>query len=43
MIIMDDEKYFTFSGHNMPGNAGYYSSDKTTCPNNVRFFGKEKF
>ena len=40
---MDEEKYFTFSGHNMPGNAGYYSNDKSTCPDNVRFAVKEKF
>ena len=42
-VIMDDEKYFTFSGHNQPANAGYYSSDKRKCPDNVRFAGKEKF
>ena len=39
-IVMDDEKYFTFAGHKMPGNAGYYSNDKQTCPNSVRFAGK---
>ena len=27
-IIMDDEKYFTFSCNNMPGNDGYYTNDK---------------
>lgn len=42
-IIIYDEKYFTFKGENMPGNAGYYSNDKSTCPDNVRFAGKEKF
>ena len=42
-VIMDDEKYFTFSGHNQPANAGYYSNDKSKCPDNVRFAGKEKF
>lgn len=42
-LIIDDEKYFTFSGHNMPGNAGYYSNDKSNCPDEVRFAGKEKF
>ena len=40
---MDDEKYFTFSGHKIPGNAGYYSSDKSKCPDKVRFAGKEKY
>ena len=40
---MDDEKYFTFFGHNMPGNARYCSNDKSTCPVNVCFAGNEKF
>ncbi len=40
---MDDEKYFTFDGDNMPGNDRYYSKDKNTCPDNVRFVGKDKF
>ena len=43
LIIMDDEKYFTFSGDNMPGNSGYYSNDKSICPDEVRFIGREKF
>jgi hypothetical protein len=42
-IIMDDEKYYTFSGNNMPENVGYYSKDKSTCPDEVRFSGKEKY
>ena len=42
-VIIDDEKYLTFSGNNMPGNAGYYSSDKSNCPDKSRFVGKEKF
>ncbi len=42
-VIMDDEKYFTLSGHNMPGNSGYYTGNKYTVPNHVRFAGKEKF
>ena len=42
-LILDDEKYFTFAGDNMPGNAGYYTNDKSTCPDSVRFAGKEKF
>ena len=32
-VILDDEKYFRFSGHNMPCNVGYYSSNKSTCLN----------
>ena len=42
-VVMDDEKYFTLSGHKIPGNAGYYSSDKSKCPDIVRFAGKEKY
>ena len=42
-IIMDDEKYITFAGDQMPGNAGYYSNNKDTCPESVRFAGKTKY
>ena len=30
-------------GNNIPGNDGYYSKNKATCPDNVRFSGNEKF
>ena len=40
-VVMDDEKYFTLSGHKIPGNAGYYSSGKSKCPDKVHFAGKE--
>jgi transposase len=42
-LILDDEKYFTFAGNNMPGNSGYYAKNKSACPDSVRFAGKEKF
>jgi hypothetical protein len=42
-VVLDDEKYFTFDGQNMPCNTGYYSNDKRTCPDSVRFAGKEKY
>ena len=42
-VVMDDEKYFTFSGDHMPGNSGYYSNNKDTCPERVRFAGKLKY
>ena len=42
VVIMDDEKYFTFSGQNMPVNAEY-TKDKRKCLDDVRFAGKEKF
>jgi transposase len=43
LLILDDEKYFCFSGDHMPGNAGYYTNCKNTCPEDVRFIGEEKF
>jgi hypothetical protein len=42
-VVMDDEKYFRFSGDRMPGNDGYYTRDKNTCPDDVRFIGEDKF
>ncbi|CAF2052575.1 unnamed protein product [Rotaria magnacalcarata] len=42
-IVMDDEKYFTLSGDNMPGNAGFYSSNTANTPWNVKFKSKQKF
>lgn len=43
LIIMDDEKYFTFTNDNLPANARYYTMDKDTCPDNVRFKGQDKY
>ena len=43
LLLIDDEKYFCFAGDNMPGNSGYYTNNKKTCPESVRFIGKEKF
>ena len=42
-LVIDDKKYFCFAGDNMPGNSGYYTNNKKTCPESVRFIGKEKF
>lgn len=42
-IVIDDEKYFTFSCDEMPGNTGYYTDNKETVPDYVRFKGKEKY
>ena len=39
-VIMDDEKYFTWQSTN---RTGYYTSDKKTCPDDVRFAGESKF
>ena len=41
-LILDDEKYFTFSG-NVPGNNRYYSSDTSSAPENIKFIQKQKF
>ncbi|XP_065658019.1 uncharacterized protein LOC136082539 [Hydra vulgaris] len=43
LLVIDDEKYFCFAEDNMPGNSGYYTNNKKTCPESVRFIGKEKF
>ena len=40
---MDDEKYFIFYGQNMPQNACYYTDNKDSCPDNVRFHGIDKY
>ena len=42
-IILDDEKYFTLAGDNMPGNDNYYTNNKPACSDEIRFIGKEKF
>jgi hypothetical protein len=43
-MVMDDEKYFCFTNTNMSGNDGYYTDDKCSVPNSVRFKQiKEKF
>ena len=42
-IVIDDEKYFAFSGDNMPGNAEFYSCNEQTSPPDIRFKCKGKF
>ncbi len=34
-IIVDDEKYFTFSNDDMPQNVGFYAFDKEHAPDSV--------
>jgi hypothetical protein len=43
VVIMDDEKYFTFSCNDMPQNSGFYTDNIKTCPTNVKYKGKAKF
>ena len=38
-LVSDDEKYFTYS--NMQGNENYYTTEKSKCPDSVRFTGRE--
>ena len=42
LLVIDDEKYFFFAGDNIPGNSGYYTNVKETCPESVHFVRKEK-
>ena len=42
-IIVDDEKYFTFSGEETSGNADFYSSNRENTPDDVKFKSKQKF
>ena len=42
-IIVDDEKYFTFSSEETSGNASFYSSNRENTPDNVKFKSKQKF
>ena len=43
LLVINDKKYFCFAGDNIHGNSGYYTNNKKTCPESVRFIGKEKF
>ena len=42
-IVMDDESYFPLTGHNIPGNDGYYASDKSSVATEVKYRSKEKY
>ena len=42
-IIMDDEKYFSFSGDNMPSNVGFWSCERERTSSEVKFKSKRKF
>lgn len=43
VIIMDDEKYFTFSHSEMKGNDGFYTDNIEDCPLEVATKSKKKF
>ena len=40
---MDDEKYFGFTGVDIPGNSFYYTSDHSTTPSNIKYKQYQKF
>ena len=42
-IIVDDEKYFTFSNDDMPQNVGFYAFHKEHAPDSVKYKTKEKY
>jgi hypothetical protein len=42
-VVMDDEKYFSLSNINIPGNDIFYTSDKSTAPNEIKYAMKKKF
>lgn len=43
IVVLDDEKYFTYGNSSVAGNDGYYTNDKSTTPDDVRFQHKSKF
>lgn len=43
VLILDDEKYFTFSCSNRCENKGFYSDIVQNSPDNIRFIKKAKF
>ena len=41
--IIDDESYFTLSHSTINGNDNFWSSDVSTCPNNVKYVTTAKY
>ncbi|CAF3357064.1 unnamed protein product [Rotaria socialis] len=42
-LIMDDEKYFTLPNEPLSTNCGFYISDPSTTPSDVRFKRTQKY
>ena len=42
-VIVDDEKYFTFSNDDMSQNVDFYVFDKEHAPDSVKYKTKEKY
>ena len=43
LIIMEDEKYFTFYNDKIPSNSGFYTDNKEDCPDDVKYKGEDKY
>lgn len=43
VLVMDDEKYFTFSNSSDVANQRYYTSNKQTTPDKIKLIQKSKF
>jgi hypothetical protein len=41
--ILDDESYFTFGNTTLSGNDGFYSSDVSATPSDVKYAAKKKY
>ena len=42
-LIMDDEKYFTLTNESVSTNRGFYTSDPSTTPSDVKFKRTQKY
>lgn len=42
-VVMDDESYFTFTGSNMPGNAGFYAEAGSDVPPHIKYRPEAKY
>jgi hypothetical protein len=42
-FVLDDEKYFTLSAPQMPGNDSFYTSDPSSAPLSIKLKLKRKF
>ena len=40
---MDDEKYFSLSNTNFPGNVYYYTSDESAAPPDIKYKKRSKY
>ena len=43
VIILDDEKYFTYGNSKLSGNDGFYADDYQSCPERVKYKSPAKY